>query len=139
MNPTPTFPLQIFYDGSCSVCAGEMAIYRRKNPENRLRFIDISDDRFDPRAYDKPLEDFMAKLHARDREGRWFEGVDAFVALWRAFPSPSGYRLLAAAVSLPGIKHVARVGYRLFARYRKHLPKSKKGCDDDRCRPGHRR
>ena len=37
MPDRPAYPLQIFYDGSCSVCAAEMKIYRSKEHAGRLK------------------------------------------------------------------------------------------------------
>ena len=45
MPDAPAFPLQVFYDGSCSVCATEMDLYRRKEHGGRLIFVDISSPR----------------------------------------------------------------------------------------------
>jgi len=138
MSDTPPYPLTVFYDGSCSVCAAEMERYRAKNHGGKLAFVDISASRFDPGEYGKTLEEFMAQMHVLDGRGRFHRGVDAFAVIWRALPG-LGYRLLATVVGLPGIHLLATLGYRLFARYRGYLPRDKKGCADDSCSLGHRR
>ena len=127
------FPLQIFFDGSCRVCSAEMETYRRKNPEQRLEFVDISDDHFRPDLYDKALGDFMAELHVRDAHGNFTTGVDAFIAIWQAFPSGSIWRLAAATCGLPGVHLLSRAGYRLFARYRHLLPRRQQDCENGTC------
>lgn len=132
-----TFPLQIFFDGSCRVCSAEMESYRRKNPDNRLEFIDISDDQFRPDAYDKALGDFMAELHVRDAAGNFTTGIDAFIAIWQAFPSGSLWRLAAATLGLPGILTLSRGGYRVFARYRHLLPRRQQDCAAGQCSLDH--
>jgi len=132
-----TFPLEIFYDGSCKICSAEMQGYRKRNPEKRLVFIDISDADFQPEAYGKGLEDFMAKMHVRDGDGHFESGIEAFMLIWQAFPAGSPYRLLGAFVGFPGIRLLARCGYALFARYRHLLPKHVSGCEDGTCHLKH--
>lgn len=133
------FPLEIFYDGSCRVCATEMESYRRRNPQQRLRFVDISADDFRPQQYGKEMADFMARLHVRDARGQFATGVDAFLLIWQAYPSGSCYRLLAGLIGLPGIHLLARGGYALFARYRHLLPKRGQDCQDGTCNLNHPR
>ncbi len=131
------FPLQIFFDGSCRICSAEMESYRRKNSDNRLEFIDISDDQFRPEVYDKALGDFMAELHVRDAAGNFTTGIDAFIAIWQAFPSGSIWRLSAAIFGLPGFHLISRGGYRVFARYRYLLPRRRQECDTGTCSVNH--
>ncbi|HEY5672901.1 MAG TPA: DUF393 domain-containing protein [Malonomonas sp.] len=129
----PAFPLEIFYDGSCRVCSSEIEHYRQRNPQQRLRFIDIRAAGFQPSDYGKSQAEFMARLHVRDQQGQFFSGVDAFLLIWQAYPSGSPYRWLGAVIGLPGINLLARGGYRVFARYRHLLPKKSVTCDDDSC------
>ncbi|MFO7767317.1 MAG: DUF393 domain-containing protein [Pelovirga sp.] len=131
------FPLQIFFDGSCRVCSAEMENYRRKNPDNRLEFIDISADDFQPEKHGRSLGEFMSELHVRDADGNFATGIDAFIAIWQAFPSYSGWRLAAALLGLPGVNSVSRSGYRLFARYRHLLPRRDRKCDTGTCDRNH--
>lgn len=131
------FPLQIFFDGSCRVCSAEMEIYRRKNLDDRLEFVDISDDHFRPDDYGKSLGDFMSELHVRDVRGNFATGIDAFIAIWQAFPSGSVWRLAAAIFGLPGIHLLGRGGYRIFARYRHLLPQRRQDCESGTCSLGH--
>lgn len=121
MEQEEVYPATVFYDGACPLCAAEMARYRRAGHGGRLRFVDISAAGFDPASYGLSLDDFMAQMHVRDAAGRWHRGVDAFPVLWGALPG-YGYRLLCAILALPGVHGAARVGYRLFARLRRHLP-----------------
>jgi len=131
------FPLQIFFDGSCRVCSAEMETYRQKNPDGRLEFVDISDDHFCPDDYDRSLADFMSELHVRDAQGKFTTGIDAFIAIWQAFPSGSVWRIAAATFGLPGIHLLSRGGYRVFARYRHLLPRRRQDCETGTCSLGH--
>jgi len=138
MREEVVFPLTVFYDGSCPVCAREMAHYRRKSRGGRLVFVDISAPGFEPQRYGRSLQEFMARMHAMDAEGRVYRGVDAFPVIWQTFPDPF-YRLLGSFIRLPGIHLLARLGYALFARFRPYLPRRAAACDSDHCHPGHRR
>jgi len=126
------FPLQIFYDGHCVVCSREMELYKRRNHENRLIFIDINAPDFAADMYGRSHEEFMEKLHVRDAAGQYFTGIDAFIKIWQAFPSSPLYGFLGKTVDLPGIRLGANIGYTLFARFRYLLPKKK--CPAGSCR-----
>jgi predicted DCC family thiol-disulfide oxidoreductase YuxK len=130
------FPLKVFYDGSCPVCAAEMEVYRWKEHGGRLVFIDISGPGFDPGPYGITREAFMYEMHAIDRQGEVYRGVEAFRAIWQAFPASTLYGFLGALVILPGVDSLARLVYRGFARIRKYLPKSRAACKDGACRLG---
>jgi len=135
----PTYPLEIFYDGSCLVCSKEIEVYRHNNPQGRLKFVDIRAADFSAEDYGKPRDEFLSKLHVLDAQGRFATGVDAFLLIWQAYPSGSRYRLLAGVIGLPGIKLLARWGYAIFARNRHLLPQRKPGCADGTCNIHHPR
>jgi len=121
----PEFPLKVFYDGSCSVCSTEMLVYMNKDHGGRLEFIDISEPGFAPEAYGGSLDDFLYQMHAVDRRGEVYRGVDALGAVWQAFPNSSWYVFLGALTALPVARPMARLAYRVFARIRRYLPARK--------------
>jgi len=133
---TTSQSLKVYYDGSCRVCAREMAAYREEDTQGVLEFIDISAPRFEPHLHGGSREEFMARLHVRDGAGRFHTGVDAFAAIWTALP---GARLsrLARLVQFPGVHLLASFGYEVFARLRTWLPKNQRDCDDGHCHWGH--
>lgn len=134
----PAFPLIVFYDGACIVCATEIAHYGRMAHQGRLRLVDISDPHFDPAPYGRSLEQFMEQMHVLDSKGRYYLGVDAFPAIWAALPGRS-WRLLARVIAWPGVHHLARCGYRAFARLRRYLPRRESQCNGGTCRLHHHR
>lgn len=135
----PTYPLRIFFDGSCAVCAAEMSVYRREDKAKHLRFVDISAPGFDPTPYGIALAAFMYELHAIDRKKRIYRGVAAFQAIWQAFPASSRYGLFGTLIDLPGVNLLARLAYWGFARVRKFLPENSAACTDGTCRHGKHR
>ncbi len=114
------YPLTIFYDGACGVCSTEITYYR-SIADQRVRFVDITALDFDAESFGKSVDDFQRKLHARDADGQYFTGVEAFRQLWEALPSPF-YPLLSTFVGLPGIHLAARTGYAIFSRFRYFVP-----------------
>ena len=133
MLPFPQFPLTIFYDGACRVCAAEMSLYRKRDRTSRLVFVDISDPGFGLERNGITLDDFMAQMHAIDHCGTIYRGIEGFWAIWQAFPGSTWYGLLGRLVMLPGVNMLARTGYGLFARYRRYLPR-RHTCTDGTCR-----
>ena len=133
MLTTPDFPLRIFYDGSCSVCATEVERYGRKDGDGRLILVDISDPDFNATLFGITLAEFMYQMHAIDRTGRIFRGVEAFWAIWQAFPSSTLLGLCGALISLPLVNPLARLCYRIFASLRGYLPKRHRECASGTC------
>jgi predicted DCC family thiol-disulfide oxidoreductase YuxK len=136
MLATPVFPLQVFYDGSCSVCATEIERYRRRDHDARLITVDISAPGFDPAPFGISLEEFMYQMHAIDQGGRVFRGVEAFWAIWQAFPSSTLLGLCGTLITLPLINPLARLCYSIFAGLRGYLPKRSGDCSSGSCRIG---
>jgi predicted DCC family thiol-disulfide oxidoreductase YuxK len=134
----PLFPLTIFYDGSCIVCAREIEHYLRKDHGGRLVAVDISRPDFDPAPFQIALADFMHQLHAIDQDGRIYRGVDSFWAIWQAFPASTIYGLMGRIIQLALVNRLARIGYWLFARIRRYLPKRNQ-CDSGTCTIHHKR
>jgi predicted DCC family thiol-disulfide oxidoreductase YuxK len=87
MNTTTKFcvPLTVYYDKSCPMCATEMHVIEALDWRGRLKLVDCSAPGFDDGAAAKEgvtREAMMTRLHARDPEGRWLTGLDAFEAVY---------------------------------------------------------
>lgn len=136
MSVSPVFPLRIFYDGSCSVCASEVERYGRMDHDDRLILVDISAPGFDPVPFDITLAEFMYQMHAIDQGGRIFRGVEAFWAIWQAFPTSTLLGICGKTIMLPLVNPLARLCYRIFASIRGYLPKRRTDCSSGTCRIG---
>jgi len=128
----PRFPLKVFYDGACIVCATEIEHYLRKDSGEKLVAIDIGSPDFDPVPYGISFADFMREMHAIDRDGLVFKGIDSFWAIWQAFPASTVYGLMGRVIQLPLVNRLARICYWLFARVRPYMPKRHQ-CDSGSC------
>jgi len=126
------WPLAVFYDGSCLVCSREIDHYRTLDHAGRLQFVDISAPDFQAGRDGPTSEQLQARMHVRDASGRYWSGVDAFPIIWQALPG-RGYRCLACAVKLPLLNQLAKLGYALFARFRRYLPKTTGNCHAGHC------
>ena len=136
MSKPPAFPITVFYDGACVVCSTEIEHYRRRDHHGRLILVDISAPDFQPGPYTLTLQTFMYELHAIDRTGKIYTGIEAFWAIWQAFPTSTLLGLLGTALHLPLINPLTRLCYRGFARIRKYLPKRGADCRNGTCRIG---
>jgi predicted DCC family thiol-disulfide oxidoreductase YuxK len=102
--------------------------------DGRLIVVDISDAAFDPAPYGMTLAELMYQMHVIDRTGTVFRGIEAFWAIWQAFPSSTLLGVCGVMISLPVINQIARIAYRLFARVRRFLPKRRALCATGSCR-----
>ncbi|MDZ4184191.1 MAG: DUF393 domain-containing protein [Desulfuromonadales bacterium] len=136
MTLSPIFPLRIFYDGSCRVCAAEIEHYLRRDHGDRLIGVDISAPDFVAPA-GLTHAALMHELHVIDARGIVYRNIAAFQVIWRAFPADPFYRFLATLFTLPLFNPLARCGYRIFARLRRYLPK-RHACASGVCRPDSR-
>ena len=94
---TIAYPLTIYYDASCPLCAREMHALKARDAGGRFTLTDCSAADFDERtcARDGITRDMMmACLHARDASGQWWSGLDVFEAAYRA----AGLHLVARVI-----------------------------------------
>lgn len=80
-------------------------------------FTDIAAEDFEPEALGTTREALMAEIHGRTADGKWFRGVEVFRRLYAA----AGFGWLIPITRIPGIDHLLRGGYWLFARNRLRL------------------
>ena len=103
----------VCYNGSCPVCAAEIAHYRKLAGEaGGLVFLDVASDREAAARLGIEGEEGFRRLHALDDDGRLVAGVEAFLAVWDRLPR---YRPLARLVRLPLVRPVAELLYERVA------------------------
>lgn len=108
--------ITVFYDGACGLCRREIAHYMRIAPAGVFHWVNLSidPDAFTQRGY--ALRDGLNMLHVEDAAGTMHTGVAAFALLWRHLPR--AWPLLAHILRIPGVRPLAEVLYRRFARWR---------------------
>lgn len=128
------WPLTLYFDGDCPLCAREIKLLRRRATDARLLLVDISRDDFDAPALGFTLERMQSVLHARFANGHWVTGLDATLWSWRA----AGLGAWAAPLTWRPLRPLFAIGYRLFCRLRPHLawlphPDGSRRCRDNHC------
>ncbi len=128
------WPLTLYFDGDCPLCAREVRTLRAHATPERLLFVDIRDDAFDATSLGFTLEDMESLLHARFSDGTWVKGLDATLWSWRA----AGLGAWVAPLSWRFMRPVFNMGYRLFCRSRPYLawlphPDGSRRCSGDSC------
>ncbi len=111
---TKNYPLTLFFDGTCPLCAAEMRQLKSLDTESRLRFADIYDESF---ATHYPHIDISAAdryLHAEYADGSMLYGLDVTYHAWRAVDRKHWLVVL----RWPVIRWFADIAYRVFARNR---------------------
>jgi predicted DCC family thiol-disulfide oxidoreductase YuxK len=108
----PVLPLTVYYDKSCPLCATEIHALRDLDPKG-FRLVDCSA----PDFVDAMRDDMMARMHARDAQGRWLTGLDAFEAIYAA----AGLKRTARVWGNRRMRPVLDWIYARIARYRQPL------------------
>jgi predicted DCC family thiol-disulfide oxidoreductase YuxK len=78
------YPLTIYYDASCPMCASEMLALKDRDAHDRLILIDCSAAGFPDQVEGVSRQAMMELIHARDAGGVWRVGVEVFEAAYRA-------------------------------------------------------
>lgn len=149
MNASVRYPLTVFYDASCPMCASEMHALRDLDTRGRIELVDCSAPSFRDTLLRKEgvtREALMELIHARDANGRWLIGIDCFEAVYRA----AGLERTARVWGSPKLRPVLSKIYPWIARHRQLLsryginavirrlipkPPSPKMCKGTSCRP----
>lgn len=81
------YPLTVFYDASCPMCANEIFALKVRDCGGRLELVDCSAPDFDEdmlAGTGITRTALMTRIHARDAHGRWLLALDAIEAAYRA-------------------------------------------------------
>ena len=109
MHTPVVFPLTVYYDAACPLCASEIHTLRDRAPAGSFVLVDCSAPDFDdaPYARDGVTRAMMLKrIYARDAQGRWLNGLDVFEAAYRAASLPALARIFARRRSRPLLDRV---------------------------------
>lgn len=106
---------KVYFDGSCPLCSREIGWYQKRRGANDIDWVDISDKSQFSNESDLTVDRAMQRFHIRKRDGSLMHGAVAFAELWRNLPS---LKLVGAFVSLPIIRHLAEVLYRVMLKIR---------------------
>ena len=82
-----SYPLAVYYDKSCPLCAEEIHALKDYDANGRLSLIDCSQPGFsdsETRLAGLSSAMLMRRIHARDAAGKWLDGVAVFEAAYGA-------------------------------------------------------
>jgi predicted DCC family thiol-disulfide oxidoreductase YuxK len=116
----------MYFDGGCPLCRREVAHYRRLGRDGQVRWLDISTHSAELVTEGITLDEALARLHVRDRNGELHTGAAGFVVLWAELPYLRG---LAQVVRALRLLPVLELAYRPFARWRRRHRR----CTGDGC------
>ena len=102
--------LTIYYDGSCGFCRRQIDKIRLEDKQKLLQFVATNASQY---------------LHLQDEQGHLYHGADAFGKIWSVTEHP----VLSLLCNLPVSKQIARIIYRLIAKYRHFLNRNQDSCD----------
>jgi predicted DCC family thiol-disulfide oxidoreductase YuxK len=114
--------LSVFFDGRCIVCSHEIDLYRKRDIDGRIAFIDIMDPRFDPASAGLDPVAIHDQMHAKKASGEVVTGVDAFIAIWDVLPG-GVFRALSRIARIRALRPALDLGYIAFAKARPYLPR----------------
>jgi len=107
--------IEVFFDGKCGLCSKEISYYQSIAPVGIFIWRDIANDPAPLQKHGITQADALRHLHVLDIDDQWHIGAAAFIIIWKHL---SYWRLLAAVVGLPIIRHIASALYNKFAEYR---------------------
>ena len=107
--------IKVFFDGKCSLCKKEISYYRSIAPDAKFNWIDITRNKNILKKENIEYMDGLKILHAKNKNGELFLGVDAFILIWKNLKT---WNYLAFLASLPLIYHFLKLIYILFANWR---------------------
>ena len=114
------YPLTLFYDAACPVCALEMDHLRERDVAGKLVFVDIGVPGFDPTLYGATLKEMDAQIHALRPDGSMVRGVEAL----RLAYSAAGLGWVLRPTGWAPLKPLFDAGYRIFARHRRTISRA---------------
>jgi predicted DCC family thiol-disulfide oxidoreductase YuxK len=102
---------------------------KRDHGRGRIQFEDIAEPSFDPGAYGLDARDVVARIHGVLPDGTVVEGVEVFRRAYAAV----GLGWLMVPTRWPGLRRLAELAYRIFARNRLRWTGRASACEAERC------
>ena len=127
------YPLTVFFDGACPICAREIALMKRLDRRRQLAFCDFSRPDYDATSIAFAPSELGRVIHARWADGSVITGVEVFRAMWEAV----GLGILARLSRLSLVEPLVLKAYAWFARNRLQLTGRLPLCPRGACDSGH--
>lgn len=118
------YPLTVFFDGACPICAREIAVMKRLDRRGRLFFCDFSRPDYHAATTGLSPETLSVVIHGRWANGIVITGIEVFRGMWEAV----GLGGLVWLSRLSLVEPLLQRGYAWFARNRLWLTGRKNSC-----------
>ena len=115
----------VLFDGGCPLCRREIAHYQRLANAETIDWFDLATPGLEIPDKRITREMAMARMHVRDRDGRWHTGARAFAELWSHL---NHYRHLSKLVRSSRLLPLMDRAYSTFAKWR-----LKRQCNEHAC------
>lgn len=110
--------LLVLYDAQCPLCVRSCAWLEARDRQGALTCVPLQEgDVLERLAV--PRDEALRSIQVVARDGQRRSGADGI--LWALAQLP-GYRWLAWLLALPGLRHLARLGYTAVSRSRHRTP-----------------
>ncbi len=107
--------LTFLFDGGCPLCLREITFLKRKDISNKIRFVDINNENYDPTLFNEiSYSEAMSNLHGILDNGEIIRGLDVLAFSYALIGLGWVYYPLQIQILSP----VLRLGYRYWAKYR---------------------
>jgi predicted DCC family thiol-disulfide oxidoreductase YuxK len=114
------YPLTLFYDAACPVCALEMDHLRSRNAAGRLVFIDIGAVDFDPARWGFTCAELDAEIHAIAADASVHRGMPVLREAYAAV----GLGWVLRPTGFGPLRPIFDLAYRHFARHRRAISRA---------------
>jgi len=111
------YPLKVFYDASCPVCALEIDQLRARDAAGRLELVDMSAPGFDAACHGFTHADLDAAIHAVRPDGTVVRGMPVLRLAYEA----AGLGWLVRPTGFGPLRPLFDAAYRVFARNRRRV------------------
>ena len=105
--------IKVYFDGNCGLCSKEINYYRKIDKKNIFEWVNIYIHDTDLKKLGITKSEALMELHALDKNGKMYKGVDSFILIWRNLSF--FWSILGILVSFYPIYLVAKYAYRKFA------------------------
>ena len=103
------------FDGGCPLCLRETRFLRKKDLSNKINFVDINNDNYNPLFYKNiSYEDAMSNLHGILENGNIIKGLDVLAYSYELI----GLGWVYYPLKIEFLAPVLRLFYKYWAKYR---------------------
>ncbi len=117
LDPPPPDPARpaVYFDGACPLCRREIAVYRKRDRDGAIEWVDVSACQAAEIVPGLTGEAAKRRFHVRRADGTLLSGAAAFAEMWAQTP---GFQWLGRFARWPGVTPVLEGVYRGFLRVR---------------------